>query len=132
MNEERHIFSSVLACLSGLRGGDRERVRDLILRAGGAVSSNLTANCTHLITSELRGNKCRKAMDMSNIKIVPQQWVFRSVLNNKLESEENYDARRPLVSLTQSPVLDPLHCYGKQVLSPFQTSSPSCIFVAGI
>ena len=71
LDDERHIFSTVVACLSGFRSADRARVRELIVRGGGAVTQNLTANCTHLITRELRGDKCREAMDMtSNMLLV--------------------------------------------------------------
>ena len=115
IDQERHIFSVVLACISGFRGPMRARIHDEIVRAGGAVSSNLTANCTHLITSELSGEKCRKAMDMANIKIVSALWVDRSLLHGRMESEDGYCARAPLASFSQAPVNDSLLLHGEQV-----------------
>ncbi len=116
LDDERHIFSTVVACLSGFRGADRARMRELIVRGGGAVTQDLTANCTHLITSELRGDKCRKAMDMeSNIFIVPAMWLWRSLQNSCKADEDSYCARKPLQALTPSPSMDPLLHHGREV-----------------
>jgi len=62
LDDERHIFAGVVACVTGFRGQERSRIREYIVRGGGAVTFDLTANCTHLVASELRGYKCRKAM----------------------------------------------------------------------
>ena len=116
LDDERHIFSTVVACLSGFRGADRARMRELIVRGGGAVTQDLTANCTHLITRELRGDKCRKAMDMtSNIFIVPAMWLWRSLQSSRKEDEDSYCACKPLKDLTLSPSTDPLLQHGHEV-----------------
>lgn len=115
LDENRHIFTSVVACLSGFRGQDRAQICEHIVRGGGAVTPRLTANCTHLITSELRGNKCQKAMDMENISIVPREWVQRSVDSGRKEQEDGFCARAPLTSLTSAPPIDSLLHHGKQV-----------------
>ena len=80
------------------------------------MTQDLTANCTHLITRELRGDKCRTAMDMtSNIFIVPVMWLWRSLLNSRKEDEDCYCARKPLKDLTLSPCTDPLLQHGHEV-----------------
>jgi hypothetical protein len=116
--DERHVFSTVIACLSGFRGADRARTWEQIVRGGGAVSTALTSNCTHLVTSELRGDKCRKAMDMdNNIAIVPAMWVTRSLQNRRKEDEDSYCARKPLGALVQVAT-DPLLYHGQEVRAP--------------
>jgi len=115
LDSQRHIFSAVVACLSGFRGQDRSRILELIVRGGGAVTTRLTSNCTHLIASELRGDKCRQAMDMSDIKIVSARWVSLSIDNGRMEEEQNYCARAPLANLSLTQ-LDPcLQYHGTKV-----------------
>jgi len=115
LDSHRHIFSDVVACLSGFRGQDRSRILELLVRGGGAVTTRLTSNCTHLIASELRGDKCRQAMDMSDIKIVSARWVCLSIDNGRMEEEQNYCARAPLANLSLTQ-LDPcLQYHGTKV-----------------
>ena len=116
MDDERHVFSTVIACLSGFRGADRTRIWEQIVRGGGAVTTDRTSNCTHLVTSELRGDKCRKAMDM-DINIVPAMWVTRSLQNRRKEDEDSYCARKPLEALVQVAT-DPLLYHGQEVRAP--------------
>ena len=119
IDSKRHIFSAVVACLSGFRGQERSRIYDHIIRGGGTVTTFLTQSCTHLITSELRGAKCHTAMSLPNIKIVSFLWFKRSVTNGRKEKEDSYDARAPLNDLISAPIplLDILHTHGKQVQS---------------
>lgn len=115
LDVDRHIFAGVIACLTGFRGQDRRRIRDRLVRGGGAVTFDLTRNCTHLITSELRGQKCRRAMDIESISIVPEIWVDRSVQNGRKEDEVNYCARACLENL-QPALPDPvLQLHGAKV-----------------
>ena len=64
------------------------------MRGGGAVTSDLTGKSTHLITSELRGDKCRTAMNMDGVFIVPPQWITRSVQTGRIEEENDAAAER--------------------------------------
>ena len=95
-----------MACLSGFRDLERCRLRDSIIRGGGAVSDRgLAANCTHLIVRELRGAKCRKALDaLPDVRIVSALWVTRSVSHGRRENEVDYCARPQLASLLLSNV----------------------------
>ena len=119
IDSQRHVFSAVVACLSGFRGQERSRIYDHIIRGGGTVTTLLTQSCTHLITSELRGAKCHTAMSLPNIKIVSALWFKRSVSNGRKEEEDSYDARAPLndliSALPNDILLDILHTHGKQV-----------------
>ena len=114
--EASTVFSTVIACLSGFRGADRTRIWEQIVHGGGAVTTDLTSNCTHLVTSEQRGDKCRKAMDM-DINIVPAMWVTRSLQNRRKEDEDSYCARKPLEALVQVAT-DPLLYHGQEVRAP--------------
>ena len=116
IDSQRHIFSAVVACLSGFRGQERSRIYDHIIRGGGTVTTFLTQRCTHLITSELRGAKCHTAISLPKIKIVSYLWFKRSVTNGRKEKEDGYDARA-LTDLISAPIplVDILNTHGKQV-----------------
>jgi len=115
LDSQRHIFSAVVACLSGFRGQDRSGILELIVRGGGAVTTRLNSNCTHLIASELRGDKCRQAMDMSDIKVVSARWVSLSIDNGRMEEEENHCARAPLANLSVAKLAPGLQYHGTKV-----------------
>lgn len=118
LDSERHIFADVIACVTGFRGQERSRIRERIVRGGGAVTADLTGNCTHLVARDLRGDKCRKAMDMDSISVVPAAWVNRSVQNGRKEDEGDYCARVCLANLQPSPPDDTLQLHGEKVLRP--------------
>ena len=143
LDKNHHIFNSVVACISGFRGQDRANIREEIVRGGGAVTPKLTANCTHLITSELRGNKCWKAMDMEKISIVPREWVQRSVDRRCMEQEYSFCAHAPLtmwwrdltmrteaplMMRTSAPPIDSLSYHWEQVYNKFLAWHPFIFF----
>jgi len=119
------IFSTVVACLSGFCIQDQAQIHCAIVRGGGAATPNLTAHCTHVITSELRGDTCRQAMNRTDIRIMSASWVWQSMLSGRMQVENGFCARSTLECMTRScsAPMDFHFSYGQQVCPEI---FPSC------
>ncbi|XP_021954096.1 uncharacterized protein LOC110850826 isoform X1 [Folsomia candida] len=90
---ERHhkkLFSSIVACASGIRGKDLCTLWSLLSFYGGEFRKNLTAKCTHVITNSCSGSKRQLGLD-KGLKIVCSDWVIECINSNTLLDEARFD-----------------------------------------
>lgn len=90
--DEKYIFRDVMACTSGLSQNDQENVCAGIQALGGLYSKVLTAQTTHLITTDIKleSEICMRAVEFGKIKVVVPDWFDTCLRLRRRVSEDPY------------------------------------------
>ncbi|EOA19800.1 hypothetical protein CARUB_v10000047mg [Capsella rubella] len=84
--------STLVVCLTGYQGQDREDIMTMVDLMGGNFSKPLVANrITHLICYKFEGEKYELAKRMKRIKLVNHRWLEDCLKNWKLLPEVDYE-----------------------------------------
>ncbi|XP_010424668.1 PREDICTED: BRCT domain-containing protein At4g02110-like [Camelina sativa] len=83
---------TLVVCLTGYQGQDREDIMAMVDLMGGHFSKPLVANrVTHLICYKFEGEKYELAKRMKRIKVVNHRWLEDCLKNWKLLPEVEYE-----------------------------------------
>ncbi|XP_010429211.1 PREDICTED: BRCT domain-containing protein At4g02110-like isoform X2 [Camelina sativa] len=83
---------TLVVCLTGYQGQDREDIMAMVDLMGGNFSKPLVANrVTHLICYKFEGEKYELAKRMKKIKVVNHRWLEDCLKNWKLLPEVEYE-----------------------------------------
>eukprot|EP00960_Hanusia_phi_P046590 757923-Hanusia_phi.AAC.5 len=87
------IFAGTFICIANMH----PKVEDILVNGieilGGRATSRFSNECTHVIAGFVRGPECHKAIESSQIKILPIKWYVDSIKEQDLCAEAKYDLR---------------------------------------
>ncbi|RDA94538.1 hypothetical protein CP533_2748 [Ophiocordyceps camponoti-saundersi (nom. inval.)] len=86
--------STLLICLTGFGGEERDDIARTIEANGAEYAGDLTRRCTHLIAKEAQGQKFKAAKSW-NIPTVTLDWLKQSVARGMMLEETKFDPLSP-------------------------------------
>ncbi|XP_010456981.1 PREDICTED: BRCT domain-containing protein At4g02110-like [Camelina sativa] len=111
---------TLVVCLTGYQGQDREDIMAMVDLMGGNFSKPLVANrVTHLICYKFEGEKYELAKRMKKIKVVNHRWLEDCLKNWKLLPEVEYEIRYISISIS---------CISGRLELLFYTVGVSCFY----